>query len=116
MRKFEKKLVVFAIIFVVVYLVAAGLTIHSRISRPDKTVTIESTGPQPGESQMMLAELFLPMLILLTIAVCFFVVKKKRNKDILRLAEEDELEKEGNQVDSPADIPPDDAGNQDISR
>ena len=95
MRKFEKKLVVFAILFVLVYLLAAGLTIHSRISRPDRTVTIESTGPQPGESQMMLAELFLPMLILLTIAVCFFIAKKKRSKDLLRLEEEDDdLEKE----------------------
>ena len=95
MRKFEKRLVVFAILFVFVYLLAAGLTIHSRISRPDKTVTIESTGPQPGERQMMMAELFLPMLILLTIAVCFFIAKNKRNKDLLRLEEEDDdLEKD----------------------
>jgi hypothetical protein len=90
MRKFEKRLVFFAILFVIVYLVAAGLSIHSKISRPDKTIAIESAGPQPGESQMMLAELLLPMLILLTIAVCFFIVKKKRQKDILRLEEEDE--------------------------
>jgi hypothetical protein len=38
----------------------------------------------------MLAELLLPMLLLLTITVCFLIVKKKRSKAELALEQDDE--------------------------
>ena len=76
--KIEKRLSLLVICFVIIYLVAAGLTVHTRISKVDRTVRIEGTGPPPGESEMMIAELFLPMLIVLTVAICFVVVRKRR--------------------------------------
>ena len=90
MTKFEKRLAVAAICFVIVYLAAAGLTVHSRISRPDQDVRFESVGPAPGESEMMLAQLFLPMLIVLTVAICFVVVRRRRTADWEALDEPDE--------------------------
>ena len=92
MGKFEKRLSLLVICFVIIYLAAAGLTVHSRISRTDRTIRIESTGPPPGESEMMMAELFLPMLIVLTVAVCFVFVRKKRAAALDALDEaEDEM-------------------------
>lgn len=76
--------------FVIIYLAAAGLTVHSRISKPDRTIRIEGTGPQPGESEMMLAQLFLPMLIVLTVAVCFVVVRRKRSATFEALDDPDD--------------------------
>ena len=91
MSKFEKKLCVFAIVFVIIYLGAAGLTIRARISEKDSETRLESAKPEPGEEgQLMLAELFLPMMILLTITVSFIVVRKKRAKDILVLDKPEE--------------------------
>jgi hypothetical protein len=93
MNKFEKRLCVLAIVFVAVYLAAAGITIHSRVSDGDKTTRIVSAEPDPAEGNLMLAELFLPMLILLTVTVCFIIVRKKRSKTELLLEEsEDEFQ------------------------
>ncbi len=88
MTKFEKRLSLTAIVFVIVYLGAAAVTLHNRISDVKKTLRIESTGPPPGESHMMMAELFLPMMIVLVLAVCFVFVKKQRVKQIEALEEE----------------------------
>jgi hypothetical protein len=88
--KIEKRLSLLAICFVIIYLIAAGLTVHSRISKADRTVRFEGTGPPPGESEMMIAELLLPMLIVLTVAVCFVVVRKKRAAALDALEETDE--------------------------
>lgn len=88
--KMEKRLSLLAICFVIIYLVAAGLTVHSRISKVDRTVRLEGTGPPPGESEMMIAELFLPMLIVLTVAVCFVVVRKRRAAELEALDDPDE--------------------------
>jgi NADH:ubiquinone oxidoreductase subunit 6 (subunit J) len=88
MTKFEKRLSLIAIVFVVIYLGAAAVTIHNRISNVEKTLRIESTGPPPGESHMMMAELFLPMMIVLVLAVCFVFVKKQRVKQIEALEQE----------------------------
>ena len=88
--KIEKRLSLLAICFVIIYLVAAGLTVHSRISKVDRTVRIEGTGPPPGESEMMIAELFLPMLIVLTVAVCFVVVRKRRAAELEALDRDDD--------------------------
>lgn len=90
MGKFEKRLSLLAICFVILYLAAAGLTVHSRLSRTDRTVRIEGTGPPPGESEMMIAELFLPMLIVLTVAICFVFVRKKRTAALEALDEAEE--------------------------
>lgn len=85
MSKFEKKLCVLAIVFVVIYLGAIGITIQTRISSKENITRLESARPGPGEGQLMLAELFLPMMILLTVTVCFIIVRKKRAKDIFKL-------------------------------
>jgi hypothetical protein len=90
--KMEKRLSVLAICFVIIYLVAAGLTVHQRIVKVDRTVRIEGTGPQPGESEMMMAQLFLPMLIVLTVAVCFVLVRKRRGAALDALEEPDDAD------------------------
>ena len=90
MSRFEKRLCVFAILFVAVYLGAIVLTIHTRVVTKEKITRIESVGPVEGEGQMMLAELFLPMLILLTVTVCFIIVRKRRAKAVLALEETDD--------------------------
>ena len=48
--KIENRLSLLAICFVIIYLIAAGLTVHSRISEVDRTVRFEGTGPPPGGS------------------------------------------------------------------
>ena len=90
MNKFEKRLCIFTIVFVVIYIGAVALTIHSRIRGEEKITRIEALEPGPGEGQMMLAELLLPMLIFFTLSVCFLIVKKKRSKAMLSLEESDE--------------------------
>ena len=90
MNKFEKRLCIFAIVFVAIYIGAVVLTIHSRVHEEEKITRIESLEPGPGEGQMMLAELLLPMLIFFTVTVCFLFVKKKRSKTMLSLEESDE--------------------------
>ena len=91
MSKFEKKLCIFAIVFVAIYIAAMVITVHSRVSNPKKITRIESVEPGEGEGQMMLAELFLPMAIFFTVTACFIVVKNKRSKVVLD-AEESEKE------------------------
>ena len=90
MNKFEKRLCILAILFVAIYISAVVLTIHSRVRREEKITRIETLEPGPGEGQMMLSELLLPMLIFFTITVCFLIVKKKRSKAMLSLEESDE--------------------------
>lgn len=85
MSRFEKRLSIVAILFVVVYIGAVAVSIRSRFKEADRPTQIESARATPDESHLMLAELFLPMLILLTIAVCFIIVKKKRDKARLLL-------------------------------
>ena len=92
LSKFEKRLSIFAIIFVAVYLLAAGFTIHSRIQKTDRIERFESKELTEAESQLVLAELFLPMIIVLTLAVSFVFVRRRRAKDMLKLDEEDEQE------------------------
>ena len=100
MTKFEKRLSLIAIVFVVIYLGAAAVTIHNRISNVEKNLRIESTAPPPGESHMMMAELFLPMMIVLVLAVCFLVVKKQRVKQIAALEQEDDGTHRSAELDS----------------
>ena len=90
MNKFEKRLCIFAIIFVAIYIGAVVLTIHSRMREVEKITKIEALEPGQGEGQMMLAELLLPMSIFFTLTVCYIIVKKRRSKAILSLEESDE--------------------------
>lgn len=93
LSKFEKRLSIIAMVFVAVYIGAAVLTIHSRITREDRIERLESEELAPGERQLMLVELFLPMLIVLVLTVCFIVVRKQRAKKYLKLDEsEDEFQ------------------------
>ena len=78
MSKFEKKLVVVAFVLVAIYLGAAAITIHTRITGEDKIERIESPDLTPAEGQLLIAELFLPFMILFTLTICFIVVRKKR--------------------------------------
>ena len=90
MSKFEKRLCIFALVFVAIYLGAAVLTIHSRINKEDRIERIESYEMTPGERQLLIAELFLPAMILLTLTVCFIIVRKQRAKKLLQLEESDD--------------------------
>lgn len=87
MSKFEKRLAIFALVFVVVYLGAAVATIHTRISKEDRLERLESTKITPVEGKLLMVELFLPMVILFTLTVCFIVVRKQRAKKMLQLDE-----------------------------
>jgi len=90
MSQLEKRLAVAALVFVAIYLGAIGLTLTSRLSEAPQEMRYEATGPAPGESHLILAELFLPMMILLAVAVGFVVAKKKRAKAELLLDESDD--------------------------
>ncbi len=90
MRKFEKRLVIFALGFVVIYLGAAVVTIQTRINKEDRIERLESTTVTPAEGKLLMAELFLPVAILFTLTLCFIVVRKQRAKKMLQLDESDE--------------------------
>jgi hypothetical protein len=90
MNKLEKRLCIFAIVFVAIYIGAVVLTIHSRMREVEKIAGIEALEPGQGEGQMMLAELLLPMAIFFTLTVCYIIVKKRRSKEMLSLEESDE--------------------------
>lgn len=92
MRKFEKRICIFAIIFVSLYVGAIIVTIHSRIKTEARIERIESTAIQPGERMVLLAELFPPMLFLLIITICFIIVRKKRAATLARMEKENEEE------------------------
>ena len=90
MSKFEKRLVIFALVFVAIYLAAAVITIHTRINKEDRIERLESTKITPAEGKLLMAELFLPMAILFTLTVCFIIVRKQRAKKLLELDEPNE--------------------------
>ena len=68
MSKFEKRLVAAAIVFVAIYLGAAAITIHTRITKEDTVERLESANLSSAEGQLLMAELFLPFMILLILA------------------------------------------------
>ena len=91
--KFEKKLIIVALVFVAIYLGAAVLTFHSKYGEQKKVEQIESPDLTPSEGRLILVELLLPMMILLTLTVCFILVRKQRAKRYLKLDEpEDEFD------------------------
>ena len=101
MTKFEKRLVIFALVFVFIYLGAAVITIQTRIADEDRVERLESTKISPSEGRLLMAELFLPMAILLTLAVCFIAVRKQRARKMMHLDEPNE------EFEFPADLPQD---------
>jgi len=90
MTKFEKRLCIAALVFVVIYLGAAAITIHTRISKEERIERIDTAEITPAEGQLLIAELFLPMVILLTLTICFIIIRKQRAKKLLQLDEPDE--------------------------
>ncbi len=90
MKKFEIILAVFALIFVGVYLGAAVITIQNRLAEPERVERLESKKITSAEGRLLMAELFLPMVILLTLTVSFIVVRKQRAKKLLTLDDDDE--------------------------
>ena len=90
MSKIEKRLIIFAIIFVVVYMGAIVITVKSRISVKDQTTRIESPLPSEEEGRLLLVELLPAMAVLFTLAVCFIIAKKQREKKYKTLDETDE--------------------------
>ena len=90
MTRFEKRIAIFALIFVAVYLGAAIITINTRINKEDRVERLESTKISPSEGRLLMAELFLPMAIVLTLTVCFIVVRKQRAKKLQELEESDD--------------------------
>jgi len=89
MSKMEKRLIIAALVFVAIYLGAAATTIHTRITKEDKIERLESPDLSPAEGQLLIAELFLPVMILLTLVICFIVVRKQRVKKLLEMEKED---------------------------
>lgn len=94
MSKFEKRLVVVALAFVAIYLGAAAITIHSRITKDDKIERLESADLSPAEGQLLIAELFLPFMILFALTICFVIIRKKRVKKLLEMEKEDKAERD----------------------
>jgi ABC-type sulfate transport system permease subunit len=90
MSNFEKRLCIVALVFVAIYLGAAIITIKYRISKPDRIERLESRELSAAEGQLLMAELFLPVMILLTLTVSYIVVRKTRAKKRLLLDEPDE--------------------------
>ena len=90
MSKLEKRLIIFAIIFVVVYMGAIVITIKSRIAVEDQITRIESPLPSEEEGRLLLVELLPAMAVLFALAVCFLIAKKQREKKYKTLDETDE--------------------------
>ena len=90
MSKFEKRLCIFALVFVAIYLGAAVITINHRINKTDRIERLESIELTAAEGQLLMAELFLPVMILFTLTISYIVVRKTRAKKRLLLDEPDE--------------------------
>ena len=92
MGKLEKRLIIFALIFVLIYVGAIIATVKSRTDTSQKPARIESATPTEEEGRLMLAELLLPMAVLFTLSVCFILARKKRIKTYQNLDEPDGTE------------------------
>jgi len=91
LSKTEKRMAGVAIIFVAIYLGAAALTLYNRSGQNEEMPPrIESVAPQKAESRLALVELFPAMMVLLTLAIAFLVVKKKRTRQLVALEESDD--------------------------
>ena len=89
-QKLQRWLGIAAILFVLVYIGAVYYTIQSRGDRDARTTIIESARALEQERNLLLPELLLPMGILLTLAGCYLLVRRRNQKNYRRL--DDELE------------------------
>ena len=80
MSKLEKRLCFAALIFVIIYGGAIALTLHYRAPAQPANLQYESGKLDVGTRHMVLAEVLAPMLVLLTMTVCFVVVRKKQQR------------------------------------
>ena len=88
MSKLEKKIIISVILFVIVYIGAIVATLQSRHRAKHREMRIESTtAVTEEEARIVLAELLAPMAVLLTLAICFIIARKRRTKDYSRLDE-----------------------------
>ena len=91
MSKLEKRIILFAVIFVAIYLGAIVMTVQFRKTTHEKITRIESAVAVPKEeARVMLAELLLPMAVLSTLTICFILVKRRRSRTYRRLDDTDE--------------------------
>ena len=91
MSKLEKRIILFAILFIVIYLGAIVMTLQSRKATHEKVTRIESAVAVPEEeARLMLAELLLPMAVLATLTFCFILARRRRSKTYRRLDDTDE--------------------------
>jgi len=103
LSKTEKRLCILAVVFVVIYIGAAALALHSRSGeKEDAQLIFESVAPAKAEGRLAMVELFLPMLVLLAITISFVIVKKRRARQIVALEKlEDEIEESEYQALTP---------------
>ena len=94
LSKFEKRLSIFALVFVVIYLGAAALTIQSNYFEDETVARLESERLTPAEGRLLMVELFLPMLIVLVLTVSFIVVRIQGAKRYHKLDEPDDVVEE----------------------
>ena len=93
MSKLEKRIILFAVLFVTVYIGAIVATLKSRMETTHTVPRLESAAPViEEEAPLALAELLLPMGVLLALAVCFLAAKKKREKVYKKLDEPSTLD------------------------
>ena len=96
MHKIEKRLIIAALLFVMIYIGAIVLTIHSRTSPGPAEIRIESAELDVATRHVILAEVLPPILVLLTLAICFVILKKKEQRARERM---DAFEKENPPAD-----------------
>ena len=95
MTKLQKWLGIASVVFVIIYLGAAILTIRSRIDNRRQPTTIEATSNIEKERHLLLPELLLPMGILLALSVSYLIVKRRNARAYERLDEAvDEIEED----------------------
>jgi hypothetical protein len=90
MKKLQRWLGIGAILFVLIYMGAVFLTVQSRIHDDTRPTMIESARAMEQERHLMLPELLLPMGILLTLAGCYLLVRRRNQKNYQRL--DDDIE------------------------
>ena len=91
-KKLQRWLGIGAILFVLVYMGAVFFTLQSRIHDDTRPTVIESARAMEQERHLMLPELLLPMGILLTLAGCYLLVRRRNQKTYQRL--DDEVEED----------------------
>ena len=89
-KKLQRWLGIAAILFVLVYMAAVFFTVQSRINDNARPTVIESARAMEQERHLMLPELMLPMGILLTLAGCYLLVRRRNQKIYQRL--DDDIE------------------------